>query len=398
MGKRVIVIGSNFAGMTAAIELKEMLGRDHTVVVISKDDYFSFMPSLIWVPFGLRTRDEITFPLMPINRAKGIEYHNAPVTGIDLRRRLVTTSRSEHGYDYLIIATGPKLNYDAVPGLGPKEGFTQSIFSLEDAEAAARAFEEFLEAPGPVVVGAVQGASWFSAAYEFLFNMAHQIQKRGLEEVAPLTFVTPEPYVAHLGMGGFHGATAVAERYLRKLNVTVETNASVREILPDVIHLEGGHSLPFAYAMLTPPFVGVDPVRACSEIVDGDGFVRVNQYYQTDPYPEVFAAGVSVSIDPPEKTPVPCGVPKSGYLSDRMARTVAHNVAASIHGGEMTGLPPATIDTKGVLDTGKGGVIMSGDHLLEPREHSWLIPGPEAHWAKVAFERYFLTTRRHGNV
>ena len=110
------------------------------------------------------------------------------------------------------------------------------------------------------------------------------------------------------------------------------------------------------------------------------------------------AAQIAVQLDPPQKTPVPCGVPKTGYLSEEMARVVAHNIVSSIDHEPLVSLPAGSIDAKCVLDAGNNGIIMTSDHFLEPREHAWLIPGPEAHWAKLAFERYFLSTHRHGHV
>jgi sulfide:quinone oxidoreductase len=395
---RIIVIGSNFAGLTAALALKEQLGAEHAVTVISKSDHFVFLPSLVWLPFGLRKYEDISFPLVPLFRKKGIEFHNAPVTRIDLKARKVVTPRSEHAYDFLVIATGPTLDYDAVPGLGPKTGFTQSIYSLDGAEAAATAFKQFVEAPGPVVVGAVQGASFFGPAYEFLFNLAHQLEKRGLVDKAPLTFLTAEPRLGHFGMGGIRGIPEFVERRMEKLGVTVETNARFKEILPDVIHLENGHSYPFDYAMLAPPFLGIEAVRACSEITTPEGFVEVNDYYQTYAYPEVFAAGVAVAVTPATKTPVPTGAPKSGYMSETMARAVAFNIAASIHGETLLAFPPEAIDAKYVLDAGNTGVIVGAEHYLEARGGGVFLPGPEAHWAKIAFEKYFLARRSRGHV
>jgi sulfide:quinone oxidoreductase len=398
MGMKIVIIGSSFAGLTAALELKERLGHAHDVAVISKSDRFVFLPSLVWLPFGLRKLEDISFPLVPLFRRKEIEFHNAPVVRIDLGARKVFTPRSEHAYDYLVVATGPALDYGAVPGLGPKTGFTQSVYSPEDAETAATAFKRFLQAPGPVVVGAVQGASFFGPAYEFLFNMSHQLRKRGLADKAPLAFLTAEPYLGHFGMGGLGGIPQFAEQQMQKLGVTVETKAAFREILPDVLHLANGHSFPFAYAMLTPPFLGIEALRARPEIATPEGFVRVNDYYHTQAHPEVFAAGIAVAVEPRTKTPVPIGAPKSGYMSEQMARTVAHNIAASIHGEEMITLPPESIDARYVLDAGNTGVVVTADHYLEPYGSGAFLPGPEAHWAKIAFEKYFLATRRRGRV
>lgn len=394
--KRIVIIGSSFAGMTAAVHIKKQLGDQHDVLVLSKSDEFLFMPSLIWVPFDLRTKEEITFPVRPIFEKKGIEFKPLEVTRLDLASRQVLTPEGVEPYDYLVIATGPKLNYDAVPGLGPHRGYTQSIFCYEDARLAGVAFEQFVEKPGPVVIGAVQGASCFGAAYEFLFNMAYQLKRHAIREKAPLTYLTAEPYLAHFGMGGFGSGKKLTEYFFRKEGIAAVTDAMVREIKPGEIVLEDGRTFPFAYAMLAPSFLGVDAVRACTDITTTAGFVKVNEYYQTEKYPEVYAAGVAVAMSPPDKTAVPCGVPKTGYLSEQMAEVVAHNIAASIHGEKLVGLPPGSIDAKCVLDAGNTGIIMSADHFLEPRKHAWLIPGPEAHWAKLAFEKYFMTTHRHG--
>lgn len=160
--------------------------------------------------------------------------------------------------------------------------------------------------------------------------------------------------------------------------------------------LEDGRVFPIAYALLVPPFLGADAVRACTVITTPAGFVKVNDCYQTKVYPEVFAAGVAVEMSPTEETPVPCGVPKLGYLSEQMAKIAAHNVVASIRGEELVRLPPGRIATKWVLDAGDTGVIITADHFLEPSKHGWLLPGPEAHWAKVTFEKYFMASHRHG--
>jgi sulfide:quinone oxidoreductase len=395
--KRIVVLGGSFAGMTAAIELQDRLRGEHDVQVLSKAADFLFMPSLIWVPFGKRTREDVTFPLAPVFEKKGVSFANVEVTRIDLRERCVVAGERRYPYDYLVIATGPKLDWGAVKGFGPN-GFTHSIFTWDDAVRAGEAFERLCADPGPVVVGGVQGASCFGAAYEFLFNMAHELKKRGLQGRTPLTYVTAEPFLAHFGIGGFGSGTKMTESFFRHLGIDGITNASVREFTVDHVHLEGGRSLPAKYAMFAPRFVGVDPVRALDEITTATGLVRVGATYQTLDYPEVFAAGVAVQVDPPEHTEVPCGVPKTGYLSEEMARVVAHNVVASIAGEPLVRLPPASIDAKCILDAGNNGIIMTSDRFLEPRQHAWLIPGPEAHWAKLAFEKYFLAAHRRGHV
>ena len=175
--KRVLVIGGNFGGLTAALEVKAELGDDVEVTVVSADDRFLFNPSLIWLPFGKRRAGDITFPLEPVFEAHGIDFVHAEARAIAPATRTVTTAGGRYDYDYLVIATGCRNKFDAVPGLGP-DGYAQTITSLADAERAGIAWTKFLDDPGPVIIGATQGASCFGAAYEFLFNLLTSCARR----------------------------------------------------------------------------------------------------------------------------------------------------------------------------------------------------------------------------
>src|SRR5579864_7455175 len=135
-GKRVLVIGGNFGGLTAALELKHELGEDVDVTVVSASDRFLFNPSLIWLPFGKRNAADITFALEPTFDAHGIDFVHAEATAIDPAARTVTTASQSYGYDYLVVATGFRNKFDIVPGLGP-DGYAQTITTLADAERAA---------------------------------------------------------------------------------------------------------------------------------------------------------------------------------------------------------------------------------------------------------------------
>ncbi|HWE37536.1 MAG TPA: FAD-dependent oxidoreductase [Isosphaeraceae bacterium] len=404
---RIVVVGSSFAGYTAALKLARELGvggpvAEAKVTVISNTDIFTFIPSLIWLPFGLRTREEITFPLRPPLEKAEVDLVVAEATRIDLDARKVITGGGAADYDYLVVGTGPKVDFDAVPGLGPtrdgKPGHTLSICNLDHAEQARRAWDDFLKNPGPVVVGAVQGASCFGAAYEFALNLAHQVKKHGLRDRVPITFLTAEPYLGHFGIGNFGSARKLTEMFFEALGISYRVSTVVDHVEPKRVVLADGERIPFEYAMLIPPFRGVDAVAKSPGLGDAAGFVEVEDTYRHREHPRVFAAGVAVAVPPPAPTPVPCGVPKTGYLTEEMAKVAAHNIAAAILGGTEVHLPFASIDAKCILDAGNTGVIMTADHILEPRGHAWLIPGPEAHWAKLAFETYFLATHKHGYI
>ena len=201
--KRAIVVGSSFAGLTAALEVRKKLPASTEVVVLDPRAKFTFIPSLIWLPFGLREPDDVTFALAPMYAKKGIRFINEAAVRFDLdARTLVTSGGQELAYDSLLLATGPRLAFEKVPGLGPIDGHTQSVCNLDHALLTREAWNRFLEQPGPVVVGTAQGGSCFGASYEFLLNTHHRIKKAGLQDVAPVTFITAEPFLGHFGLGG----------------------------------------------------------------------------------------------------------------------------------------------------------------------------------------------------
>jgi len=397
--QRVVVVGSSFAGLTAALELRKHLHARHEVVVLDPRESFTFIPSLIWLPFGLRTPDDITFPLAPLYERKGIRYINEAAASIDTDAHVVTTTSGEAlPYDRVLIATGPRLAFEKVPGLGPEAGYTQSVCNLDHALLAQDAWERFLEHPGPVVVGTAQGGSCFGASYEFLFNIHHRIKKAGLADVAPVTFVSAEPYLGHFGLGGVGNSAMRVTRFFERLDIEGLPNTVITEARDGELELESGRTLPFAYAMIVPPFTGVDAVRSADGLANPMGFVPVDGEFRHPQQRDVYAAGVAIAIAPPQPTAVPAGVPKTGQMSETMAKVAAHNIVADIQGGARRELALADLAAICVLDAGNNGIVFKADKVLGDGDHARVMAGPQAHWAKLAFERYFLTSRKRGLV
>jgi sulfide:quinone oxidoreductase len=397
-GKRVLVIGGNFGGLTAALELKYELGEDVEVTVVSASDRFLFNPSLIWLPFGKRSAADITFALEPTFDAHRIGFVHAEATAIDPAARTVATTSGSYGYDYLVVATGFRNKFDVVPGLGPG-GYAQTITTLGDAERAGTAWRKFLDDPGPVVIGATQGASCFGAAYEFLFNTAHQLRKAKLQKKVSLTFVTAEPFVGHFGIGGLPGGEKLLNMFLNKEGITARTGVAFEEVTGDRIKLTDGTDVPFRYAMVVPPFAGQELIRATPGLSDDKGYVPVADTYQSKAYPQIYAAGIAAQVPVPWQTSVPIGIPKTGFPTESMAKVAARNIAAAIKGE-----PPVKHKDFGemaavcMMDAGSNGVMILADHMLPPRKAAIMIPGPEVHAMKVAFEKYFLWKSRHGYI
>jgi NADH dehydrogenase FAD-containing subunit len=398
MGKRVLVIGGNFGGLTAALELKAELGADVDVTVVSAADRFLFNPSLIWLPFGKRRAGDITFPLEPVFAAHDVGFAHATATAIDPAEHTVTTTGDRYGYDYLVVATGYQNKFDVLPGLGP-DGYAQAITTLADAELAALAWRKFLDDPGPVVIGATQGASCFGAAYEFLFNTSYQLRKARLHGRVPLTFVTAEPFLGHFGIGGLPGGERLLKMFLKKEGITAVTGVAMEEVTRDEIRLTDGSALPFRYAMVVPPFAGQDVIRSAPGLSDDKGYVPVQDTYQSKAYPEIYAVGIAAQVPVPWQTAVPIGIPKTGFPVESMAKVAARNIAAAIKGE-----PPRSHKEFGemaaicMMDAGNNGVMILADHMLPPRKAGVMIPGPQVHAMKIAFEKYYLWKTRHGYV
>jgi sulfide:quinone oxidoreductase len=397
--QQVVVVGSSFAGLTAALELRKHLDKQHRVVVLDPRPDFTFIPSLVWLPFGKRQPADITFPLTPLYERKDIEFHNTAARSFDLENHVVRTDDGEDiHYDKLMLATGPRLAFEKVPGLGPHDGYTQSICNLDHALLAASAWHRFLADPGPVVIGTAQGGSCFGASYEYLLNVKYQIDKAGLTDVAPVTFVTAEPFLGHFGLGGVGDSSRRVEAFFAKLGIEGIANNVISEVRDGEMELEGGRVLPFAYSMIVPPFTGVDAVKETDGLSNPMGFIPIDDEFRHPEHRDVFAAGVDIAITPPGKTPVPAGVPKTGQMSETMARVGAQNIAADIQGTSHKSMPLSELAAVCILDAGNTGIIFKADHVLGTSEHAHVMTGPQAHWAKVAFERFFLTSRKRGMV
>lgn len=243
MPPKALVLGGNFAGLTAAITLKRELGGDVDVTLVSKSDRFVFYPSLIWVPFGKRTARDISVPIARMLEEHGVEFVHAEATKIDPASRKVETTGTVHGYDYLVIATGFLNDFDVIPGLGP-EGNAYSITALEGAVDAAEGWARFVNEPGPVVVGATQGAACFGAAYEFVFNVAYQLKRHGLQKRVPLHYISAEPFAGHFGIGGLAGGQRMLEMFFKMTGIRGVFDVAMEEIGPGQLRLTDGRTFP----------------------------------------------------------------------------------------------------------------------------------------------------------
>ena len=402
----VVIIGASTGGLPAAYDVREVLGSGHEVTVISNTEHFTFVPSNPWVAVGWRSRKDISFPLEPYLSRKGIKFIPKAATEIKPdQNTVVLADGSTVSYDYLILATGPKLAFEEVQGLGPDVGHTQSVCTTHHAEKAYDAWKDFVEHPGPIVVGAVQGASCFGPAYEFAFIMDTNLRRRKIRDKVKMTFVTSEPYIGHLGLGGVGDSKGMLESELRQHHITWICNAKVTKVEEGKMfvaeHNDKGevikeHELPFKYSMMLPAFKGQDAVNAVGEdLVNPRGFVKVNEFQQNPKWKNIYGIGVGIAIPPVEATPVPTGTPKTGYMIESMVLATAHNIKNDIDGKAAD--QRATWNAICLADLGDTGVAFVAMPQIPPRNLSWMKKGKWVHLAKVAFEKYFISKMKKGS-
>jgi len=399
----IIIIGAGLGGMPMAYEMRELLRNGDRLTVVSNQSRFHFVPSNPWVAVDWRQRQDIELELAPLLSRKGIALVQCGARRVHPERNQVELEDgSSLDYDFLIIATGPRLAFDEIEGLGP-QGHTQSICHVDHAQQAAESWRSFVAAPGPVVVGAVQGASCFGPAYEYAFIMETDLRKRKLRDRVPMTFVTSEPYIGHLGLGGVGDSKGMIESMFRQRHIKWICNAKVSRVEAGKMfvteHDEEGkpkkeHELPFSYSMMLPAFEGVEAVFGIEGLTNPRGFVLIDEHQRNPRYPNIFSVGVCVAIPPVEATPVPTGTPKTGYMIESMVTATAKNIRAVLDGREPT--EKATWNAVCLADFGDSGAAFVALPQIPPRNVSWFSEGKWVHLAKVAFEKYFLRKMKTG--
>jgi sulfide:quinone oxidoreductase len=401
---KIVVLGAGLGGIIAAYEIRKTVRRQDEVVAVNETDFYQFVPSNPWVLVGWRDREDIVVDLHKPLKRRRVELVVGAAEKVEPEnKRLRMADGSFVDYDYLIIATGPELAFDEIEGLGPHGGFTQSVCHIDHAEAGYKAFEAFCDDPGPMIVGAVQGASCFGPAYETAMILETELRKRKIRDKVPMTFVTSEPYIGHLGLDGVGDTKGLLESEMRERHIKWITNAKVKKVEADKmiveeVNADGSikevHELPMKYSMMLPPFRGVPAVRGVEGLVNPRGFVITDKNQRNPKYPEIFGLGVCIAIPPTGPTPVPVGVPKTGFMIESMVTAIAQNLKEILHGKEPT--HEATWNAICIADFGDGGVAFIAQPQIPPRNVNWSVSGGWVHTAKVGFEKYFLGKIRSG--
>lgn len=403
---KIVVLGAGLGGALTAFAFAERLKGRAEIFAVSDSDAFTFIPSNPWVAVRWRAVEDIQVDLPPVFAKRRIGF-----SGVGAKRvvpgenRIELNDGTSIAYDYLVIATGPELAFDEVKGLGPEHGFTQSVCTARHAETAAEAFARLIAHPGAMVIGAAQGASCYGPAYEFAMIADTELRRCKVRDQVPMTFITAEPYIGHLGLDGVGDTKSLLESRMRDRDIKWITNARIAAVEDGTMHVEevapdGSvarvHTLPFRFSMVLPAFRGVAAVFGIAGLTNPRGFILVDEHQRNPTFSNIYALGVCVAIPPTGATPVPVGVPKTGFMIESMMAAVVENIA-----GELDGRPPASEASWNAIclaDFGDSGVAFVAQPQIPPRNVNWAGQGKWVHRAKVLFEKYFLYKVRHGHA
>jgi len=401
----IVILGAGVGGMAAAYEMKEKTRPQDSVSVVSDHPYFQFTPSNPWVAVGWRKKEDITVDVGPCLEKKGIKFIAKAARKLHAdKNQIELDDGSTVDYDFLIIATGPKLAFDEVEGLGPAK-HTHSICHVDHSVEASKAWDGFCKDPGHIVVGAVQGASCYGPAYEFAMIMDTDLRKRRIRSKVPMTFVTAEPYIGHLGLGGVGDSKGMIESVMRHRHIKWICNAKVTKVEAGKMHIaehnddgtvKKEHTLDFKYSMMLPAFKGIDAVFGIEGLTNPRGFILADQFQRNPKFQNIYSVGVCVAIPPVEATPVPTGTPKTGFMIESMVTASVHNIRNVLDGKEPD--QTATWNAICLADFGDNGAAFVALPQIPPRNVNWFSQGKWVHLAKIAFEKYFLRKIRKGNT
>tara|TARA_B100000959_G_scaffold283483_1_gene352498 strand:- start:3 stop:1094 length:1092 start_codon:yes stop_codon:yes gene_type:complete len=363
--------------------------------VVSRDDRFYFVPALPWVSMGKRTLDQISFPIQRSLQAKKIDCIIGEVERINPETQEVTVANENIEYDFLVVATGHRSANEAVPGLGPFDGPGHSLMSPQEAVEAGSAWRRFLDNPGPMVIGCAPGASCIGPAYEFALEVDHALKKDKQRNSVPITFLTPEPFLGHFGVGGMGRARQFLEGEFEHRDISYRTSVAISKITDATVELADGMVIESRYSMVIPPLAGVPAILRSPDLGNPKGFIPTDGGFRHKQFRNIYAVGVAVGYPPVDETPVPVNFPKTGHMTVQMGKTAAHNIATDILGGKGSSQP---LFVECILDMGNKAVKMLADPVRPPRNRVEMSVGRRWLWVKKAHAPLFSWRMRAGRV
>lgn len=376
-GKRIVILGAGFGGITAARELRRLLPSEHAITLVDRKAEFFMGLRKLWVLAG-RARLADGERRLDLLRSQGIDVRRAEVTMIDVEHRRVATSAGEVSFDYLLVALGAEPRPDLVPG------FSSDVYNLYDAADVERLAPAVADFSGGTVAVGILGVPYKCppAPYEAAMLLDAGFRRRGIRPRVTIQTFTPQPM--SLPVVGAAGCAQV-EGLLAARLIAFEANRKAVRLDGRTAYFADGSTLTADLFIAVPPHLP-------PAVISGSGLAGEGPWIPVDPHTMrtradgVYAVGDVVNIPLANGMPLP----KAGVLAEGQALVAAAGMAAEITG---TG-SPAGYDGSGYCFIEVGGdqaALVTGDFLAAPAPKVTVSdPTPDGYAQKVAFEQLRL--------
>ncbi len=370
--KKITIIGAGFAGLTAVKQLRK-LDKNCEITLISPRAELQYLPSLIWVPSGLRKREDIIVPLDNFFKRMKVNFHQARVTGLSNDGRVVETDNGEVSNDGLIIASGGRF-IKKLPGIEhaitPCEGIDAVEKIRDRLDTMSGGTIAFGFAGNPKEPSAMRGGPMF----EFLFGTDTLLRKRGIREKFNLVFFTPAAKP-----GNRLGPKAVDKLLdeMQKREIQTHLGHKMKAFESNKIITEGGE-FETDLIIFMPGMTGNQWFDNSKLPRSEGGLVKANQHCKVESMNAVYVAGDSGSFPGPE------WMPKQAHMADLQAKTAAKNLLAELK--EQTADAIFKIELICIVDSNDKGMMIS-----RTENKNIMLPGTILfHWLKRLFEWWYL--------
>jgi sulfide:quinone oxidoreductase len=371
-GQRITILGSGFGALSAVRELRAR-GCQDPITLISPRAELHYLPGTIWIPSGLRTREQLIVPLAPFFARMKVQHLAAEVTGLSPDGRSVQTTAGEVANDALVIATGGRF-IKKLPGIEHAITPCEGIAAAEKIRDRLRAMQGGTIAVGfagnPKEPTAVRGGPMF----EFLFGIDAQLRREGRREQFELVFFNPskEP-------GARLGAKAVAHLLaeMARRNVTTHLGHKMVRFEADKVVTEGAE---FAADLILfmPGMTGNAWFDQTTLPRSPGGLLQADAQCRVPGFELVYVAGDSGSF------PGPDWMPKQAHMADLQAAAAAQNLIDGLAGRPQTAGFKAELAC--IIDA-----LGTGTLVWRTEERNVLLPPLRLmHWAKRWFEGRYL--------
>lgn len=400
----IVIVGNGLSAMSAALQVKKLISDEDWITVVSRGAFGIVKSALPYVSLGLCREASCRVDIGPPLSERGIHHIISRVTGLFPERQIITLESGQRvPFDYLILTDGQEAAYDHVSGLSGAQRMAHSLVTPDETMRAEVAFQDFLNAPGPMTVALSPGSSEYQTAYQYVFNVDRLLRRYRLRAEVPIRFVTPEPFLGHFGIGGIGDSNRLFESAFRARQIEWVCHAAIDRVDRSAFHViyfddegmqKGRKLLETRYGMIWPSMRTERYLSNVEGLIDHTGLLPTNKFLQSVHYPNIFAIGEIVAQSPLEPTPMEAPQPFSDFLRESMVSTVAGNLAEVIR--HHYPLYEPTGNGFFMIDFGVKGAAFLAVPQRPPRNIDRIFSGRFVHIMKRAMERQQVKALRAG--